>query len=164
MISQLHEVFLARVIKEIQDRLHTFQAVDDLSGAFARKIQHNGSGELMLRDEDDEDGIIIRHNPDASFIHDDEPWPGVILEVSFSQNLKDLSYIADDYILETEGDIRVVVGLSIDYNTKKGTISVWRPNYFTNEQGQLVLEAAETLTAQVCSLTIIHIMLHAHSG
>lgn len=57
--------------------------------------------------------------------------------------------MADDYILETNGSVRVVVGLGIDYHTKKGTISMRCPNYITNDQGQLELEAAETLSAQV---------------
>lgn len=161
MPTQLHEVFLARVVKEIQNQLHTFQTVDDRSGDFAQMIKHDGGGELKLGSEDE---TIIKHDPDASFRHCDARWPGVIIEVSFSQKFKDLPHLADDYILGTGGSIRVVIGFNVDYNTKEGTISMWRSNHFINEQGQLVLEAAETLTAQVCSLLVIHAMLHAHSG
>lgn len=74
---------------------------------------------------------------------------GVVIEVAYSQISKDKPYLADDYILETNGSVRVVVGLGIDYPTKKDTISMRRPNYITNDQGQLELEAAETLSAQV---------------
>lgn len=37
---------------------------------------------------------------------------------------------------------------------KKGTISMWRPVYTRNEQGQLELEAAQTLDSEGCALEI----------
>ena len=43
----------------------------------------------------------------------------------------------------------LVVGLDIDYKTNKGTISIWRPGYVKNLQGQLELEATQTLYNQV---------------
>lgn len=56
---------------------------------------------------------------------------------------------ADDYILETIASVRVVVGLDIDYKTNKGTISMWHPRYVENEQGQLELEATQTVYNEV---------------
>jgi hypothetical protein len=79
------------------------------------------------------------------FTHCDAHWPGVIFEVSYSQKTKAMPHLSDDYILETNGSIRVVVGLNIDCKTKKGTMLVWRPYYVQNEQGQLELEATQTL-------------------
>lgn len=72
--------------------------------------------------------------------------------------------MADDYILETNGSVRTVVGLDIDYKTKKGTISTWRPHYVTNERGQLELEAAQTLNNQVCALPASNVVLRANKG
>lgn len=48
---------------------------------------------------------------DATFQHDDALWPGVVIEVAYSQSSKDIPNLADDYILETNGSVRVVVGL-----------------------------------------------------
>ena len=39
--------------------------------------------------------------------------------MSYSQRRKDLERLADDYILGSDSDIRVVVGLDIEYKTGK---------------------------------------------
>jgi hypothetical protein len=149
MPSHLHEVFLARVVEEIQSRLRVFTDTQGQSKAFAQKVKHNGSGSLDLQSENNDGQTIIRRQPDAMFKHCDAHWPGVIIEVSYSQKTKAIPHLADDYILETNGSVRVVIGLDIDYKTKNGTISVWRPGYVKNEQGQLELEATQTLYNQV---------------
>lgn len=149
MPSHLHEVFLARVVEEIQSRLRVFIDTEGQSKAFAQKVKHNGSSRLDLQSEYNDGRAIIRRQPDAIFKHCDAHWPGVIIEVSCSQKTKAIPHLADDYILETNGSVRVVVGLDIDYKTKKGTISMWRPGYVNNKQGQLELEATQTLHNQV---------------
>lgn len=101
---------------------------------------------------------------EAILQHDDALWPGVVIEVAYSQSSKDIPNLADDYVLETNGSVRVVVRLGIDSNTKKGTISIWRPNYITNDQGQLEVEAAEILRAQVYTLLALNAMPHANKG
>ncbi|KAL9103920.1 MAG: hypothetical protein Q9163_001068 [Psora crenata] len=149
MPTRLHEKFLANVVLEIESKLRAFRAVESRSGAFAQKIKYCGSERLDLGGEDNNGGTTIRHDPDLTFEHCDALWPGVVIELSYSQKRKDLPHLADDYIVESDGSIRVVVGLDIDYETKKGTVSMWRPRYVTNEQGQLELEAAQTLNNQV---------------
>jgi hypothetical protein len=129
--------------------LNVFKDTESLSKAFAQKVKHNGSGRLDLQSESNDGQAIIRRQPDAMFKHCDAHWPGVIIEVSHSQKTKAIPHLADDYILETNGSVRVVVGLDIDYKTKKGTLSMWRPGYVKNEQGQLELEATQTLDNQV---------------
>ena len=156
MPSHLHEVFLARVVEEIQSRLRVFTATEGRSKAFAQNVKHNGSGRLDLQSENNDSQAIIRRQPDAMFKHCGAHWPGVIIEVSYSQKTKAIPHLADDYILETDGSVRVVVGLDIDYKTKKGTISMWRPGYVKNEQGQLELEATQTLYNQVRSSPLEH--------
>lgn len=145
MPSHLHEVFLARVVEEIQSRLRVFANTAGQSKSFAQKIKHNGSCRLDLQSGNNDGQGIIRRQPDAMWKHSDAHWPGVIIEVSYSQKTKAIPHLADDYILETNASVRVVVGLDIDYKTKKGTISMWHPRYVENEQGQLELEAAQTV-------------------
>ena len=148
MPTRVHEFFLARVVEEIQSRLRNVEGAEGPSMTFARKIQHGGSE------------TIINRSPDAIFQHSDASWPGVVLEISYSQKTKDLKDLADDYILQTRGNVRVVVGLDINYTTKEGTISMWRPEYVYNEQGHLGLRAAQTLDGQVCtSLVFLRVAL-----
>jgi hypothetical protein len=40
-----------------------------------------------------------RHDLDAQFQHSEAQYPGVVIEMSYSQKQRDLSHIADDYIL-----------------------------------------------------------------
>lgn len=134
---------------EIESRLRAFTDTESRSKTFAQNVKHDGSCTLDLQSEINDGNANITRQPDAMFTHGDAHWPGVIIEVSYSQKTKDLPHLADDYILETNGSIRVVVGLYIDYKTKKGTISMWRPCYVKNEQGQLELEATQTLCNQV---------------
>jgi len=71
----------------------------------------------------------------------------------FSED-KAIPHLADDYKLETNGSVRLVAGLDVDYKTKKGTISKWRPGYVENEHGEVELEATQTLYNQVCRSTL----------
>jgi hypothetical protein len=147
-LTQLHQVFCGEVIQEMWGRLQVFEDTKGQSKAFAQKVHLIGSPGLRLQDDNNGQAIIIR-SPDIAFRHDDAHWPGVIIEVSYPQKRKDLPRLADDYILRTDGNVRVVIGLDIDYETKKGSISMWRPDFVKNKQGQLDLVATQTLYNKV---------------
>lgn len=72
----------------------------------------------------------------------------VILEVSYSQKRQDLPFLADEYILGSNGRAQVVIEIDLEYREAKGKearVTVWRPRYFEKD-GQAVLKAAETET------------------
>ena len=71
MTTQLHGVFLARVVMEIETRLRTLSTGDCQSRAFAQKIKYDGDDRLIFKSEDNDGRTIIRHNPDAVFRHRD---------------------------------------------------------------------------------------------
>jgi hypothetical protein len=104
--------------------------------------------------------VVHRREPDAQFQHRDAEYPGVVLEVSYSQDGKDLKKLAWDYIQYSNGDIKVVIGIDIKYsNTKEATLSVWRPRYIREDGEELeILEAEERIIPQVCHL------LHGHGA
>jgi hypothetical protein len=54
----------------------------------------------------------------------------------------DLARLADDYILGSDGNIRVVIGLDINYRRKMATLSIWGPRIVSNdnEDEELVAE------------------------
>ncbi|KAK3359185.1 hypothetical protein B0T25DRAFT_532177, partial [Lasiosphaeria hispida] len=88
------------------------------------------------------------HHPDGSWSHEDAEVECVILEVSHSQERQDLPFLADEYILGSNGRTQVVIGIDLENQEKKGKearVTIWRPRYI-EENGQAVLEAAETET------------------
>ncbi|KAJ5827624.1 hypothetical protein N7447_004387 [Penicillium robsamsonii] len=69
-----------------------------------------------------------KREPDASFKHWRARYPGVIIEVCYSQKSQRVSHLADEYILNTDGIVNAVIALDVDYKgSKKATITVWRP-------------------------------------
>ncbi|ELR06578.1 hypothetical protein VC83_06264 [Pseudogymnoascus destructans] len=142
MPTALHETFIANIVEEIQIQLKSIQGP---AASFAKKISSRGSTSIKFRDEE-----YGKHDPDAQFQYLEAPYPGVVIEVSYSQKRKDLARLADDYILGSDSDIRAVVGLDIEYSAnKEATLSVWRPNIETNDAGEKELVAQQTITNQV---------------
>ncbi|KAK3387758.1 hypothetical protein B0H63DRAFT_164815 [Podospora didyma] len=82
---------------------------------FAALIKSRGSPRLQFRI--DPKGPISEHEPDASFGLVSADYPGVVLEVSYSQNAKELVKLANKYLLDTPGPrIQVVITLAIVWN------------------------------------------------
>ena len=66
-----------------------------------------------------------------------------MLEVAYSQKEKDLRDLAERYILGSDGNIRIVVGLGLNYRQPgKATISIWRPE-IVMEDGTEHLECVQ---------------------
>ncbi|KAH7061024.1 hypothetical protein BKA63DRAFT_573496 [Paraphoma chrysanthemicola] len=81
-------------------------------------------------------GTKAKHEPDGSFCHTDARYPGVIVEVAYSQTRKTLDRLAEDYLLYSDTGIRVVVGLDIEsgkQESRQPTLSVWRTRVEDNE-------------------------------
>jgi len=147
MPSVLHEKLAADIIDEIRQQLRSIASEGGPAAEFAKNIRPNGSGTITFDDSD-----FGRHDPDASFQHVDAQYPGVIIEVSYSQKRKDLARLAEDYILGSDGNIRVVIGIDVDYKDKSATLSKWQPRFQVNDAGEEELVAHQTLSDQVCLL------------
>ncbi|KAJ5644232.1 uncharacterized protein N7484_006739 [Penicillium longicatenatum] len=127
--SPLHDTFCARIVDEISRQLRQHQQSDSPIANFAQQVQHFATSRILLP-EDTKDGkqTYIRREPDASFGHLQAYYPGVVLEVCYSQKSRRVAYVADEYILNTDGSINVVVAFNIDYEgSRRATITVWRP-------------------------------------
>ncbi|KAF4625745.1 hypothetical protein G7Y89_g12419 [Cudoniella acicularis] len=164
MVTTIHESVRTSIVKEIERQLRDIGAGTDKAAEYARNVTYEGSPRLdFLADDDDRDGDLKtgdRHDPDAVFTHSDAKYPVAIIEVAFSQKAKELKYLADNYILGSNGNVRVLIGVSIEYEayetrtrSKKGkqsgkaTISIWRPQLVKDGDGE-VLEAVQTIEEQ----------------
>jgi len=141
MAGTVHELTVDEFKGLVRDQLTDIRRGNDQVAAdFARGIRARGSPKI-----EDDDGA---HHPDGSFAHKDTGVECVILEVSHSQQRQDLPFLADDYILGSNGRTQVVIGIDLEYREEKGKearVTVWRPRYF-EEDGEAVLEVAETET------------------
>ena len=87
-----------------------------------------------------------KHEPSASFWHDDAQYLGVIIEVAYSQKRKRLGKLAEDYLLDSDASVQVVVGLDIEYGRKRSrqaTFSVWRTHVVSTTNGKELRVAQE---------------------
>jgi hypothetical protein len=147
MPSTLHESLQSYITQELILQLHVIAQSDSPSAKFANNIENSASADIVSKDAQ-----YGSHQPDASFQHFDAQYPGVIFELSYSQKKKDLSRLADAYILGSNANIRVVVGIDVEYKgSKKASISIWRPHIGVNAMGEKELSVVQTVTDKVCS-------------
>ena len=69
-----------------------------------------------------------------------------------AQKKKDLSRLADAYILGSNADIRVVIGIDVEYKgSEKASISIWCPHIGVDAVGEKELSVVQTVMDKVCS-------------
>ncbi|PBP19279.1 hypothetical protein BUE80_DR009502 [Diplocarpon rosae] len=154
----LHQAVTKRIVKEIEVQLKSIQDrfIKDSSAEFANEISSERSSTIKSTDEE-----YSRHDPDEQFRHQKAQFPGVVIEVSYSQKRKDLGRLADDYILGSDGEVRVVAGVHIGCrNSKKATLSVWRPKIVTNQAGEKEV-VAQLVVANQVSIRSFNFTSHA---
>jgi hypothetical protein len=110
----------------IMDQIKELSQGSGKTASFADQIIHSGSAGVFGEAGSVGDAKPSKHSPDGSFIHETAIYPGVIIEVSYPQKRKDLGRLADEYLMDSRGNIRVVVGLDIEYKGCMATLSVWR--------------------------------------
>ncbi|KAH7389270.1 hypothetical protein BKA64DRAFT_680154 [Cadophora sp. MPI-SDFR-AT-0126] len=141
MPTAVHEYFIHFVVQEIRTQLGAFTGS---SGAFAKDVKFGGSTRISF--DDSEYGC---HDPDGQFKHENAQYPGVVIEVSYSQKKRDLPHLADEYILGSDANIQCVIGLDIEYGgkgkAKMATWSVWEPVVEEGDNGRKELVAKQTV-------------------
>lgn len=155
MPSPVHDFFVASVAGEISRQLQTIIEEGGPASEFAALITNGGSSRILLRADSSEDGpsddtkICLQRQPDAQFQHCLAAYPGVVVEVSYSQN-GNLRKLAWDYIMNSNGNIKVVIGIDVKYDGKESTVSLWRPAYVREEGEDLdILEVDQVIESEV---------------
>ena len=146
MPSHVHERLGCLIRRDILVQLDAFSKGNDLAATLAQNIRPSGSSSIFL-----EDGA--RRDPDMQFTYTGALYPSLIVEIAYTQSRKgggkNLMALAEQYITESNGSIRTVIGISLDYrDTKKATLSIWHPKYGLDVQGEY-LAADETVISQV---------------
>lgn len=124
----VHQVFLGRLIRRITEQLRLLASACESSsrpaGEFAKDIENLGCSAIAPLNR--EYGF---DSPDQSFRHFMSPSSTVVVEVAHSehQNWRVSRLLAEEYILGSNLEVRVVVGVNLEYEkTKRAVFSVWR--------------------------------------
>jgi hypothetical protein len=152
MPTGVHELFIDRVEDAIRSQLKAIRKGSDKAALFAQKVRAARSTEIYFP----VDGASLtkksKHEPDASFWHNDAQYPGVIVEVAYSQKKRRLRRLAEDYLLDSDASVQVVVGLDIEYGRKESreaTLSVWRSQLHHTDDG-VELRVVDEVADEVC--------------
>ena len=168
----MHHAFVISVELTIWQQLVAIAEGEDDDAEFARKIRPAGSTtiELLVEDSDEDSNEEpntdkkSKHDPDASFRHTNARYPGVIIEVAYSQKRKELAKLAEDYLLDSNANVQVVVGLDIEYGKKKSrvaAISTWRTQTFnTDNEGEM--RVVQTMVDEVHPLSQPNTLILLH--
>lgn len=72
-------------------------------------------------------------------------FPGLVIEIAYSQSGKDLARLAKSYILGSDGNLCQVIGIEIEYRNKnrpksllQGRVTVWEPCSKVMEGGRYI--------------------------
>jgi hypothetical protein len=154
MPTGVHEIFIAGVEDAIYTQVKLIRDGSDGAALFAQKVRPARSTEIYFPVDDAPPNTKSKHEPDASFWHDDAQYPGVIIEVAYSQKGKRLGRLAEEYLLDSDASVQVVVGLDIEYGRKgsrKATLSVWRTHVFHTVDGD-ELRVVQEIADEVCPI------------
>lgn len=76
-------------------------------------------------------------SPDMQFTYPNREYPSLSIQIAHSQREKSasLTKLTDEYIVDSEGNILLVVGVEIAYRGQKmGTFSMWCPRFGTDDE------------------------------
>jgi hypothetical protein len=145
MPRPFHDRLAAFIVKDLQEQLNQIANRVSPAAAFVQEVTSMGSATIEF-----DNRSYAAHSPDISFQHSDAQYPGVVMEVSYSQKKKDLPGIASNYILGSMASIQAVIGIDLEYTGRKATLTVWRPQIRVNGSRKRRLYARRTLKNQVC--------------
>ncbi|KAH7303573.1 hypothetical protein B0I35DRAFT_364675, partial [Stachybotrys elegans] len=151
MPTPVHDYVATAIADEIKKLLDKAGERKTTDGAYAAKIRKVGSSRIFLGIEE-EVGTLRRH-PDGQFQHLKAKFPGLVIEISYSQDGKDLEKLAWDYIVESGGNIKAVIGIDINLDGKPSTVSLWPPEYTRDDGDERdMLGIRADIEYQVCGV------------
>ncbi len=145
METTVHGTCASELVSKIRERFKSLKENQVETQPFIDKIS-SVKGAMYFEEEDKK----LQHAPDIRFYHEDAAWPGVVIEVSYAQKRKSLVDLADNYLLASDGGIRVLVGIDVEYKKlKEASISIWRLKMSLGDDGQPEDEVIQELNNEV---------------
>ncbi|KAF9765564.1 hypothetical protein IL306_002139 [Fusarium sp. DS 682] len=124
MPSSTHNYFATYFRDEIYKELNKIASSrSDEAKPFAENVVSALGSRIFLAETDDEDDPIKR-KPDIQFHYPGTRYPSMVVKVSYSQDSKDLRRLTQDYILYSNGNIKLVIGIDLNYRDKPSTVTL----------------------------------------
>ncbi|KAL9117948.1 MAG: hypothetical protein Q9187_005512 [Circinaria calcarea] len=130
MPAEPHEYFGRELSQIIRKGLEMIRSGTDTAAEYAQVIRENSHTTIDLQLY----GNSFQRSPDGSFRHIKARFPGVIIEVAYSQTRKEVETKVKSYIAGSKGAIRIVLIVDLDYpRLSKASISIWQINQEIDE-------------------------------
>ena len=130
MPSLLHDKFTKELMSIMISQISSFKSEETCVMDPLNRLHegHSADVALLLHDK------TISRAPNASLALFDDNFPILILETAYSQRGEDLKEIAYQYLMGSDGNIRLVIGCNIEYElrSRKATVSLWQPEFMIN--------------------------------
>lgn len=148
MPTCIHELLMKKVELSILSQLDRIGKTSTPAvRTLVNEIASCASTDLYLEHQSGDDVGFAKRSPDGQFQHGQEKFPTVVLEVSYSQQRKDLVQLADDYIIGSRAGVGVVIGFDLEYrNSKEARVMLWRPKMITQD-GSQYCKSEQTMSA-----------------
>jgi hypothetical protein len=133
MPSTVHEIVGQKVVKSIQDQLESIRQISNKpTQSLIDSIDSLRSSRIQWS---------ARHfrEPDEQFKVKGFRFPGIVIDIARTKSSKSISRKADELIVESYGDIQIVIALDIE-ETGRVRVSAWRPR-ITQEDGENILSS-----------------------
>ena len=155
MPTSIHDIFTEQLVEEIKSQLKRVPCENEGTTAILNKVWSESTSDVYLYGHGSIEGRFPKRSPDASLAHADSQYPSLVIETSYSKRQKNLAQLANDYICGSDGNIAVILGFDIEYDSgsKRATVSIWRPQIAPDleEEGAFVLETLNVQEADVMS-------------
>ncbi|KAF5021479.1 hypothetical protein F66182_6479 [Fusarium sp. NRRL 66182] len=154
MTSPTHDTFVYSLSRSIDQEIQRVGRDNSQVSGFTSQIEGGGSSRIYLGDKEEQDEIpnCLRRQPDGQFRFEGAEFPGVVIEVSYSQDGKQLSKLAKQYINYSEGNIKAVICVDINYGNTQSTVSLWKsqfnPDPESNDPDDYILDYEQAIEAQ----------------
>ncbi|KAH0565679.1 hypothetical protein GP486_000919 [Trichoglossum hirsutum] len=102
MPTGIHKYLIAGIEDSLLSQLKVIRIGSDTAALFAQKLRSARFTTINFPIDDTPPTTMSKHELDASFRHADAKYPGVIIEVSYSQKRKRLDRLAEEYLLDSD--------------------------------------------------------------
>ncbi|EXK75780.1 hypothetical protein FOQG_19455 [Fusarium oxysporum f. sp. raphani 54005] len=150
MPSRTHDHFAQFIYDDIFNAISEHARDSEQVRSFSANIKKAGTADIILYDSDDKskDPVPLKRSPDAQFLYVDTAFPSVVVEVAYSQDGKQLSKIAKQYIHYSDGNIKAVLCFDLNKGSES-TISVWKPRFIPEQDSdEFKMEIEQVVQSQ----------------